>query len=446
MVRRMLTSPVQQAREKVSSLRTNSLLRNSLYLMTATIVTSLLGYVYWTAAARLFPTHDVGLASALISAVTLAALISSFGLGPTLISWLPRRSIGRDWSLTLNVAFVTGAASGFIAGAALVVLLPMLSSQFAPVRDNAVIGLTVLTFVPVWTITQLFDCTFIAERSAGNLLLRNAVFAMLKILLLLVPLLFVFTGIFGILSSWLLASLLSVAIACWALARLGRQYAPTIRGARAEVRTMFTTMTGNQFTALGASLPVLLLPTIVTIRLSATDNAYFYTTWMMGGLFFMVSISVSQSLFAEGAHAAEHLRRNVLRSARIIVALLAVPMLVYIFAGQYIMGLFGPEYAKNGFALLMLLTAAAVPDAITNIYVAAQRVLRRLQYAAALNVFMGVVTIALAWFLLPVFGVAGAGLAWLAGQSAGSIAVGIHIASDAHRNRRLRQAGRFASA
>lgn len=418
-------------------LRGNSLLRNSLYLMSATVVTSLLGYVYWAAAARLYPAHDLGLASAIISAVTLASLISNLGLSSTLISWLPRRLSGHEWSLTLNAALAATAATGLILGLVLTVLLPFLSRQFEPLRTNWMIELAVVSFVPLWTVSQIFDYAFIAERSAGKMLLRNTFFSVVKIPLLIVPVIFVGASALGIVSSWVLATAISLGVAAWALLRLGRRYVPTIKGVRGEVGAMLTTMTGNYLTTLGGALPMFLLPTLVTIRLSATENAYFYTTWIMGGLFFMVSNAVGSSLFAEGSHAEEHLRRNVLRSIRIIGAMLAPAVLIYLLGGNLILSLFGPAYPRHGLGLLLVLTASAIPDAITNLYVATQRVRRRLRYSTVLNLLMATVTLVLAWFLLPVFGIIGAGLAWLIGETVGSAFVGIHLAYSGIRSSRL---------
>jgi O-antigen/teichoic acid export membrane protein len=47
----------------------------------------------------------------------------------------------------------------------------------------------------------------------------------------------------------------------------------------------------------------------------------------------------------------------------------------------------------------------------------------RLALAALLNLGMALASLALAWLWLPRLGILGAGLAWLTGQSAGSIAV-----------------------
>ena len=50
-------------------------------------------------------------------------------------------------------------------------------------------------------------------------------------------------------------------------------------------------------------MTALVLPVLVVLRLGVTLNAYFYITWMVGGVFFMVSPSVAAALFAEGVRA-----------------------------------------------------------------------------------------------------------------------------------------------
>jgi len=165
----------------------------------------------------------------------------------------------------------------------------------------------------------------------------------------------------------------------------------------------------------------------VTMRLSPTDNAYFYTTGRVGSFFFMASTAVAASLFAEGSHAADNLPRKVRASAAISGMLLGPAMLVCFLGGRYILLLFGPGYAQYGLTLLMIYAASAVPDAITNIYVSVLRVQRRLRYAALLQLSMAALTWALAWIWLPLLGIAGVGLAWLIAQVAGSLVAGVDV-------------------
>ena len=157
----------------------------------------------------------------------------------------------------------------------------------------------------------------------------------------------------------------------------------------------------------------------MTARLSLTENAYFYTTWMMAGIFLIIAPAVSQSLFAEGAHSPHELLMKA-RSALGFIGAILAPCVVGVFAvGGILLSALGPAYAHHGIGLLRIVLLASIPDAIINVYVAVLRVRGRLVAAAGLSVVMGIGTVALSWVLLPVLGIDAVGWAFLAMQLCG---------------------------
>jgi O-antigen/teichoic acid export membrane protein len=386
-----------------------------------------LGYLYWMVAAHTYAAHDIGLAAALISTMTLASILSSQGIGWTLIQLLPGRPAGRAWSLTLNAGLATGLLTGLCAAVSGVVAVPLLSPQLAIVGHGTAYAVTFVAGVALLTIGSLVDYVFMAERATDNMLVRNVILAAIKIPLLLLPLLLAQAGAFGIFGTWVLATAIGALVGMALVQRLGRSYRPAMRGTRGQVRAMLSSLAGNHVITVGGLAPTYLLPLFVTARLSATDNAYFYITWRLAGLSLMVSPAVAASLAAEGSHA----RRDLLRMARfsilLIAALLGPAMLLFLGGGRYLLASFGPGYARHGQLLLLLLVISTVPDAITNVYVAMLRVQQCLRHAALLNLGMAALTLGLAWVLLPQLGIAGTGVAWLSAQGAGSVAVALHI-------------------
>jgi O-antigen/teichoic acid export membrane protein len=314
-----------------------------------------------------------------------------------------------------------------------VAALPLVSPQFAIVGRSAAYAVAFVAGVALTTIGSLEDYVFTAERAADNMFVRNVICAVSKIPLLLIPLLLAQAGAFGIFGTWVLAVAIGALAGLALVPRLGRSYRPAMWGTRGQVRAMLSSLAGNHVITIGGLAPAYLLPLFVTARLSATENAYFYLTWRLAGIFFMVSPSVAASVAAEGSHARPDLLRTARSGTLIIAALLGPAMLLFLVGGRFIMAAFGPSYARHGLALLVILTLSAVPDAITNVYVAVLRVQQHLRQAALLNMGMGSLTLALAWVLLPVLGIAAAGWAWLAAQSLGSVAVGIHLCTAHHR-------------
>ena len=412
-------------RSSAQHIRSNSLLRNSIYIMGTTVATSAIGYLYWIVAAHIYSTQDVGLASAIIAVMTLTATLADLGIDSTLVHMLPRRETGYAWSLTLNAGLAMGTLAGLLAAAIVGVILPLFSRQFTIFGHYPAYTAVFIAGVPLWIITILLDQTFVAERAANNMLLRNTAFAVFKLLLMV---LLVQWGALGIFSSLVLAAAATL-IGGWLLLIpcLKRAYCLAVRGIVGQVRTMLSLLAWNHFINIGGLMPMYLLPVFVTVRLSAADNAYYYTTSMVGTFFFMISSAVATALFAEGSHATDNVLHKT-HSSVVIISILLVPAMLAVFlGGRSIMLLFGPDYARQGLPLLTIFAIAAVPDAITNIYVSVLRVQRRLRRAMLLNLGMASLTLILSWVLLPILGIVGAGWAFLAAQIAGSLVAEVDI-------------------
>jgi O-antigen/teichoic acid export membrane protein len=183
---------------------------------------------------------------------------------------------------------------------------------------------------------------------------------------------------------------------------------------------MRTSLLGQHLITIAAMLGGYVLPILVVARVSPEANAYFYATWMLGSVFFMISPAVSTSLFAEVASDPGAVAAAARRSAKIIGALLVVPMVIYLVAGGLLLRLFGPDYPAEGRLLLIVLTLSAIPDAVTNLAVAVLRATGRMRTALWLNVAMLVGALTLAWVLLPVIGIVAAGVGWIVAQVAGA--------------------------
>lgn len=413
-------------------------MRNSLFIMITTVGNSALGFLYWTIIARSYGKADIGLATALIAAMTLVSTISSMGVSPALIHRLPTRKPGRAWSTTLNSALALGVCAGMAAATATVLILPIVSARFAEVRDNPLFFVAFVGGVMVWTAATVLDFAFIAECASGKMLARNITFGLAKIVFVVVALVLMRPTPLGIFGSWVLGALLSCAFSAAVLIpRLGREYRLAFRGAIAELRTTARSLAGNHLITLGNVLPVFLLPILVLQQRSAVENAYFYITWMLGGIFFTISSSVGSALFAEGSHSPSSLYAEVRRAAIVIAGLLTPTMVVFLCASSALLGVFGTDYAAHGKTLLILLTIAAVPDAITNVYVGIVRVERRLLIGVAITVVIAVIGIGVTVALLPTQGIAGAGWAWLIAQTTGCLVVGVDLVVKSRRGRAL---------
>ena len=436
--KQLITMPRQQMRRLLALTYKDSLIRNSLYIMGTTIVTSGIGYLYWIVAAHLYSTHAIGLASALIGAMTLSSLLANLGIGSAFVQILPRRTSGETWSRAINAGMLAGLLSSLLAGGIGLFVLPRVSAEFSAVIHQAAYALSFVAGVVLNTLSMLIDQVFVAERRSEKMLVRNMTFALLKLPLLLLPLLFARTDALGIFATWVLASGISLlASVVLFLPRLGRSYTFTTRGLFADMRSMSSLLVGHHMINVGGMVPMFLLPVFVTIRLSATDNAYFYSTWMMGSMFSMIAPAVATSLYAEGSHDMKSIMQKTRSSALVIGALLLPAMFVAIVWGGLILSLFGPGYALHGAPLLTVLALSAIPDAITSLYTSVFRMRGHLHLAVVLNIGMALLTLTLAWLLLRILGIVGAGIAWMIAQSSGTLLSGLYSVVSLVRKRRI---------
>jgi O-antigen/teichoic acid export membrane protein len=416
--------------ESLARARTNILFQNSVYGIATVAITAVLGYVFWTVAARLYPARDIGLAAAVISAFTLASTLSNLGVGSGLIHRLPTREQSKDWSLTVNAALVVGITAAIVASAVGLVVVPRISPALALVSHPAYAAAFVLGVV-LWTVSTVLDFLFIAERTVKLMLVRNSVFGVVKIVVVVIPVLLAPATPLGILLAWVLSIALSVSMAVRLVRHnLKRHWTPVFAGMRTEVGSVMGSLIRQHLINLGAYMPMYVFPLLVTARLGVVDNAYAYIGWMIGGTALIVSPTVAASLFAEGARDPTRADHHIRRGMVMMAILMGPPMVALFFLAKIVLGVFGPHYASHSLLLVQLMIVSAIPDAVTNAYVVRLRVTNRLNQAVFLNTAMGLGALLAAWIVLPSAGIAGLGYAWLGAQTAGSVFAGLSLLRD----------------
>ena len=433
--RRSLGSLIRRVRE-------DSLLRNSLFIMATTIVNSAFGFAFWLVAARLFPAHVVGLTAAVVSTGTIVVLLASLGVGGTLIQSLPARTKPSGWSLTFWAGMATAMTIGVVVGSASLLLLPLITQQLS-VLHGASYGMIFAVGTLSMTAGAILDYVFIAERAAGNMLGRNSAVAAGKLLLVTLLTVAAGTSALKLLGAWAAASVVGLGLGIVLLTRSQDVTKPARPLALVrEARKLQSRLAGNQLIGMGGALLPYLLPVMVTARLSSSENAYFYTTWMMAGIFLIIAPAVSQSLFAEGVHNPHELHVKV-RSALTFIGTILVPGVVAIFAvGGVMLSAFGATYEHHAVGLLRIVLVASIPDAINNVYVAVLRVRGRLLAAAGLNLGMGIGIVTMSWILLPILGINAVGWSFLAMQLCGCAFVLLDSLRSSMLSRALRSADR----
>ena len=373
-----LALPLRWLPRSVHRARSDSLVRNSLYLMASTVVTAALGYVFWVVAAHAFTRQQVGIASAVISLCSTMALLTYVGPFAMLIERLPANELSSAWTKVLLRACL---ATATLTAAATAVVVPVLTaSHNYHVFFNSPLPIFLAVIGAAgWTLVNLLGAAFIAARRAGRYLSIQTLVSSTKVLFVL-PLALAGASAAGLVEAWVASAALGVVVGTiWLVPRMGLGHRPGgrphhrasgtadgrpssdgrsrhRRPAAPPSATFLRRLLGQHLTSVGGAVTPLVLPVLVVLRLGVTQNAYFYITWMIGGVFFMVSPAVASATFAEGVRARSNLHHVVIKALCVIAVLLAPAMLIMIIGGRFSLtfrtricevGLLAPSIARN---------------------------------------------------------------------------------------------------
>lgn len=395
--------------------------RDGMALVLSSALSSGIGLLFWVLAARLFDPVTVGLNSTALSAMTLLGTAAQLNLGNAMLRFVPvagrgtRTLVAGCYAVGVGAAAAMGAVFAF--GAQL--WAPELLTAFG---RSALLAFFVVS-TPVWTLFVMQDYVLPAIKRATVVPVENLVFSVLKIVLLAAA---AAAGLVtGIAVSWVLATVLIVLGVGLYLLRVlpaGRGSGPpertpvTVRDVARFVRADYA---GNVFWLAA----VFGLQLVVLARLGAEAAATYGVVWQIAFALYLVANGMGQSLVAHVA--ADPAGLEAARDGMVSKALtLLVPAVIVLAPCSYLLlSIFGTTYAATGAPLLVLLVVSSVPNVVTAAAVWAARVRRDGRVLFGLPAAISTGVIAGSWVLMPVMGVTGAGVAWLAAQTVAATGV-----------------------
>jgi O-antigen/teichoic acid export membrane protein len=383
--------------------------------MAANLVNAAFGFIFWTAAARLYHPHDVGLAAAAVAAIGLLAMLSGLGLDYALVRFLPGASRPQE---VINSCLTIGSVVALLIAVTFLAGLGLWSPAMMPVRANSAYAVSLIIAAASTTVVGFMAAVYLSRKNARLVFGQSLVFGASKVVALIV-LAAAGAGAVGLLGSWVVGLAAAVGVGLQFFlphAEGGRfRFRPVV--ARVVVNDMAHFAAANYVSAVLWSAPMSLLPILITNVAGAEANAYFYVATSVSGLLAMVPMAASMSLFAHGSRDASDLSRRAIESARLSLLLLA-PAIVGIFLlGGKVLLIFGKAYSEAGTSLLWILALSALPLAVNYLYFSVRRVQQRMAGVVASAVWLLIVTLGLSVVLLPRVGLLGAGIAWFAAQA-----------------------------
>jgi O-antigen/teichoic acid export membrane protein len=401
------------------SLRTDVLLRNSLYLMLTTAVTATSGFGFWLICSRLFTPADIGPATTLMSATLVISYVSLLGFNSTFVSFLPT-STNRDNEITTGLLL---SMAGAIALATLYILaIPLVAPAITVFRGHVGYALVFVVIAACSALNLLTDSIFVALRAAKyNLIIDGLVLGSIKLLL---PFALFGIGSYGVYVASGAGTFVGLLLSIYVLMTVF-DYRPSLRVDRPALSRVAEYSSTSYVANIFNMAPVLVLPVVVLNHLGAAAAAYYALAIALAHLLYAVIYTVSQSLFAEGSHEGQDLAPLLWRSTFAIGCLL-LPSAVVLFVGaELILRVFGESYATGGTALLRSFAAAAPVVALFSLGSLVLRIERRVYGLIVVNVVYCLTITGLAYLWVD-RGLVWIGYAWIAGNlMAGMVGVAV---------------------
>ena len=414
----MTTAPAPRATRsiRVWVVDNRHLAAGSLAIMGSTVFSSVAGWAYWALAAHHWSRPSVGVSLSTVSALSIIGLLAG---QPFALSISARLTTGvTPWRVMRHAVVVT-ALLGIILGATGLALLPrsLLDGLNGPTK------LLFLAGSLMAPLSIVLDAASLVVRITHWIVLRTLIHSVGKLVVLAAIAYGVvqYSGTEAVLASWVGAQVVANGMSALRL----RSVVPRV-GVPNGTGTREILWKGIGPQVLGtwaASVPPQVLPIVVIGSLGATQAGWFSLTWLLGGVCFMISPSVSQVLLAEGARRERQLSASLRSAVSFSLLLLAPPIMLFLVAGRPLLNLFSPGCGQAGSSLLIVLALSALPDLVTNIAVAVYRIRERLVMVSAVNGVIAIVTVAGAEIAVRRHSLLAVSLSWGTAQLCGCLVV-----------------------
>jgi O-antigen/teichoic acid export membrane protein len=386
------------------------LLGDSIFLIGASVASTLGGFIFWLLAARLTTSASVGLASALIASSALLVSFSEMGLSVSLIRY---GSSGTSYHTLVNTAIRIAILLGTIVTAAFLIGLPLWAPDLIEVRKNISLALLFFLFTIVNLIMAYQDMAMLVVRSPQFIFWRN-VACNIPTSLFLIVLVPIMNGETVVVYAFMLPNVMVVAYTSYISlpkAIPGYQVMGTIDFA--VVRNIWRYGFTNHLSNILWSLPAYIMP-IFAVSLDSLESAgVFAIAWNITNATFIIPRTVSTAFFAQLSRSKSS-RWHSLTAASVIILILGIPGVLILWAiSPWILGFFGDTYVNPPLLRTMLLSF--VPFSINTLLFTLLRVSRQVRWIVVFSACYAL-TVIITVLSLGSAGIHGIGTGWLIGN------------------------------
>lgn len=391
------------------------LFKNAFFLMLSCISTAGFGFIFWILAAKFCSANDVGIATGIMSSMTLIVYLSRLGLDYSIIRFFPTHDKCRVFSTSIVIPTLIALIFGSIFIADVNFFSPELIFLRSPLY-------TLFYFISLTSSSVIFmaGIAFVAIREAEFQLYLNLIVGS-RVLFLMV---FAYLGAIGIFYAVGTSFFIAFIVALVLIIKSGINLKLEID--RKFLTDSFNFSAGNYLTGLFMTVPNTLLPIMILNMHLVEQAAYYYIVFGIVSLLFMIPESISTSLFVEGSNG-QSLKKTVIRSL-VTIFLLLTPIALFLYlCGSWVLGFIGQDYVAGGLGVLRLMIFASFFVVVNNVYFAIKRIQKDTKEIMVLSGIIFVLLIGFAYLFLPILGILGIGYAWIISYGVGALIIAIRL-------------------
>lgn len=395
----------------------DTLRRNALYLMTANGLSAVFGFAFWIIAARYYSTEEVGIASALISAMNLLTILAKLGFDWGILRFLSKAP---DRSAVINTCFTIATALSLVSVLIFVSGMDFWAPKLIFLRENWFYWILLIAFTLSTSISMLQGQIFIAFRASEYVFIQNVISGIRFIAVGFL----VFMGSIGIFTSVTLSSVLVVVAGIFFLIKVYPGYRQSVTIDRNAFKNLFSFSMSNYVTNILAAIPIFTMPLILIHVVDNAASAYFNIAYSISMVIGIVISSTTTSLLAEASYDPKQLRPQILKAMKFSFAFILVGILALIIFGKKILSIYGADYAENSLWLLWLFALTYIPATINSLYFTAMRVQLKMKSLIISHGAVGILIFCIGYPLLTRIGLIGVGIAFFAANAIVAIVAG----------------------
>lgn len=408
--RTLLISKFMELLQKLQS----PLYRNSLYVLGATGISAVSGFVFWIIAAQNTSPADVGVTQGALAAATLLKSIGDFGLSFSVIYYASSKQ--ENAGPLINTVISAGWLISFATSLTFILLIiPTFSDGLIIIREDAYLFVAFALFTAVDAILALQDAAMLSQKRGDYVFWRNMACNIPPIFIVLILTQFS-QDVRALFIAYTIPNMIvGIIIGKYVLPRQFEGYRFFGKFDLSVMKRIASYGIANHMGNLLWGIPSYVLPIIAVNVLLPDLSGYFNTNWLLFTFLLIIPRSVTLSMFVEGSSDMEQLLPIAVRSMGMIL-ILSFPITVFLwFFGEFVLSIFGEDYATVDTLHILLLSV--VPFAINSVFFVMLRVQKQLTLLVFYSGFVAGGVVFFIWLLADPTAMEGIATGWLIGHS-----------------------------